>query len=104
MRLSFHIALVENHKDWKTLLTKHGKTRWPNKAWEFEIFRSGGLGNLLGLSLAWTRKTDHAGIRLEATFIGFEMRYQFYDSRHWDDETDNYVVYDEAYFKRHSGK
>jgi hypothetical protein len=100
MRIGFNLAIFEDHDKWDHLFSKSGKTPWPNKHWEIEG-QSFGWGGLFTFEFSWTRKTDHAGVRLKLGLFGYVIEGQFYDSRHWDSNTNDYVVYDEAYFKRH---
>ena len=100
MHIGFNLAIFEDHNHWKNLFNRSGKTRWPNKAWEIEG-HSFGWGDLIAFEFAWTRKTDHAGVRLKLGLLGYQVEAQFYDTRHWDEDTNDYVVYDEAYRQRH---
>lgn len=100
MRIGFNLAIFENHDKWDSLFSKNGSTPWPNKHWEIEGHNFG-WGDLITFEFSWTRKTDHAGVRLKLGLLGYQVEAQFYDSRHWDEDTNNYRVYDEAYFKRH---
>lgn len=36
---------------------------------------------------------DHAGPRLNFALLGIEVNMSIYDSRHWDDDTDNWCIY-----------
>jgi hypothetical protein len=101
MHFGFSLAIFEDHNKWESILNRSGRTRWPNKAWEIEVHNFG-WGNLFDFEFSWTRKTDHAGLRLKLGLLGYLMEAQFYDTRHWDHDRNAYTVYDEAYFKRGS--
>ena len=98
MRIGFNLAIFEDHNKWESLFSKSGKTPWPNKAWEIEGHNFG-WGNLFAFEFTWTRNCDHAGLSLKLGLFGYQVEGRFYDSRHWDYDTNDYVVYDEAYFK-----
>jgi hypothetical protein len=98
MRIGLNLAIFEDHNKWEHLFSKHGKTRWPNKAWEIEG-QNFGWGDLFTFEFTWTRKCDHAGVSLKLGLFGYQVEGRFYDSRHWDEDTNDYKVYDEAYFK-----
>lgn len=40
----------------------------------------------IDLSLRWTRKCDHAGLRFSIHIVGFEFDLCVYDCRHWSYE------------------
>lgn len=100
MDIRFSLAIFENYTKCDSLFSKNGSTRWPNKHWEIEVYNLG-WGDLLDFEFSWSRKCDHAGFSLKLGLLGYTFEGKFYDSRHWDDETNNYVVYDKAYMDRH---
>lgn len=38
--------------------------------------------------------TDHAGLDLWLGLLGYAVNLQFYDSRHWDSDRGDWVIYD----------
>lgn len=90
MRIAFSLSLFEGK--FKHLFNRSGATRWPHKFWEIEAMQVG-IGNIISFEFAWTRKTDHAGVRLGLGLLGFEAYGMFYDSRHWDDEKNDWVAH-----------
>lgn len=98
MRIGFNLSIFENHNKWDLITAKHGKTRWPNKAWEFEGHNLG-WGDLVVFEFSWSRKCDHAGVSLKLGLLGFVFEGQIYDTRHWDYDNNQYQVYDEEYFR-----
>jgi hypothetical protein len=99
MRIGFNLAIFEDHDQWASLFCKNGRTPWAHKAWEIQGHNLG-WGDLITFEFSWTRKTDHAGVSLKLGLFGYVIEGQIYDSRHWDSETNDYVVYDEAYYQR----
>ena len=65
----------ENIKCWS------GKTFIKNKCWEFELLKT---TDVLLLSLVFTTKRDHAGLKLQIGLLGFQSCFTIYDSRHWE--------------------
>ncbi len=75
-------------------------SRWDNiynrsavlgkKAVEFEIYRD---TTILGCSFRWTTRQDHAGVNLELGLLGYTVSFQYYDTRHWDNEKNQWCVY-----------
>lgn len=76
---------------WEKILSKTGKTLWKNKFWEFELMKD---SELFRIEFNWTHRQDHAGVQLELGLLGYKGSFTFYDSRHWDDETGDWKVYD----------
>lgn len=64
-------------------VTKH-------KAWEFNGYRT---GRLINVDFHWTLQGDHAGARLMLGVFGYEVELQFYDTRHWNYDTNTWECY-----------
>lgn len=64
----------------------------PHKYWEFQ-FQPNMWDNFcyFDFSISWSKKTDHAGFKVELYFIGILILFQIYDNRHWDYEMDRWV-------------
>lgn len=67
-----------------------GETPFEHKFWEIQVIKN---DNLFRIELAFTTKQDHAGVNLELGLFGYEIHFAFYDSRHWDNETNSWQVY-----------
>lgn len=66
-----------------------------HKAWEFEVCHY--PRNVVEFIFSFSfRGTDHAGLRLELGILGYSATLTIYDTRHWDDETDNWETYDDT--------
>jgi hypothetical protein len=63
-----------------------------NKTLEFQI--SYGSDTLIGASLYWSMRCDHAGIQLTLDFFRRFIHISFVDNRHWNDDAGRYVNYD----------
>ena len=68
-----------------------GETPIKHKFWEIQIIKN---DNLFRFEFEITTQQDHAGSRLELGLLGYEIHFTFYDNRHWDYETRDWVVYD----------
>jgi hypothetical protein len=68
-----------------------GETPIKHKFWEIQIIKN---DNLFQFEFEVTTQQDHAGLRLELGLLGYEIHFTFYDNRHWDYETRDWVVYD----------
>ena len=76
----------ENIKCW------HGNTPFKHKAWEFQLMKTADLADF---ALQITHRQSHAGIRLSFGLFGYNAEFNFYDSRHWDDDTGSWCVYND---------
>jgi len=52
------------------------------------------FGNLFNIQISWSRKCDHAGHDFTINFLWFMIHLSIYDTRHWDDDTDAFKIYD----------
>jgi hypothetical protein len=68
-----------------------GKTWMPHKFWEFGIYKNSAI---IGFSFDLTMRQDHAGFGFSFELFGWRVDYRFYDSRHWNDETECWEVYE----------
>ena len=50
-------------------------------------------GFSFGADFTASWKCDHAGFNTTITLPGIFFCFTFYDSRHWDEETNNYKIY-----------
>ena len=90
INLNFSMAMPwRSAKVWDILwnisrsVTKH-------KAWEFNGYRT---GRLINVDFHWTLQGDHAGARLMLGVFGYEVELQFYDTRHWNYDTNTWECY-----------
>lgn len=76
----------ENIKCWM------GETPIKHKFWEVQIIKN---DNLLRFEFEVTTQQDHAGVRLELGFLGYEAHFTAYDNRHWNSEESRWMIYTE---------
>ena len=74
----------EHVRAWAGQLFKH-------KAWEVEIYRSDTIAEI---EAKFTVRQDHAGLTLGLGLFSYTLRAQFYDTRHWNYELNQWVAYD----------
>lgn len=68
----------------------HGTTPFAHKFWEVQIYKS---ADILDIFLRVLHKQDHAGIQTGLGLLGFNIEFQIYDNRHWNDETQRWQEY-----------
>lgn len=79
-RLAFNHSF---NRSWETFIK--------NKYFEFEVLQD--CEYLINFNFNWTTRCDHAGVRLELGLFGYQLLVQFYDNRHWDYKTNNWMTY-----------
>lgn len=47
----------------------------------------------LGIGIDWSVNTDHAGVTAFIGLFGYECQITLYDSRHWDEENNDWYNY-----------
>jgi hypothetical protein len=67
-----------------------GGSLFKNKAWEFEIYRSDTIAEF---ETRITVNEDHAGIMFGLGLLSWTVNAQFYDTRHWNYEKNQWEVY-----------
>jgi hypothetical protein len=83
-----HFEFSLPNRKWKTLFEKSGKTPFPHKFWELNVYRD---NVILGFRFQFSTQTDHAGLFTSITLFRFTIDFEFYDCRHWDDEENCWV-------------
>lgn len=69
-----------------------GGRLFKHKAWEFEIYRSDTVAEFeTKLSI----REDHAGVMLGLGIFSYTIRFQFYDTRHWNYDKKAWETYEE---------
>jgi hypothetical protein len=63
-----------------------------NKHFEIEVLQD--CEHLLNFDFNWTTRCDHAGVRLELSLFGYTLMFYFYDNRHWDYKTNNWMTHE----------
>lgn len=69
-----------------------GRQLTKNKCFEYEVYKS---TTLFGFTLSITTKKDHAGLDIGASLLGYTARACIYDARHWDEENNKWIEYDQ---------
>ncbi len=75
----------ENIKCW------HGSTFIKNKFWELQLYKS---SDIVDFFARVTHRQDHAGFHLGLGIFGINLEFQLYDSRHWDNEKNQWQDYE----------
>jgi hypothetical protein len=61
------------------------------KCWELEHYYHSRI--LAEFKFSITSRTDHAGLRVTAGLIGYNISATIYDSRHWDHNSNTWEIY-----------
>lgn len=87
INFSFNIRNPSSNR-WQCIKTWSGGTPFKNKYWEVQLDKT---ADIIGLELRLTSRQDHAGLFLCLAFLGYELIFNFYDSRHWDHDANDWV-------------
>jgi hypothetical protein len=62
------------------------------KAVEFEVYRD---TTIISFAFRWNIRQDHAGMILELGLFGYTVSFQYYDTRHWNEEAGRFYNYND---------
>lgn len=68
-------------------------TPFASKCLELQIYRG---TDLVSLFVTLTTRQDHAGLQAGIGLLGLNFEFNWYDSRHWNRETNSWENYDFA--------
>lgn len=74
----------------ENIFAKGGPTPFEHKYWEFQIIKT---SDIIDLGFRWTHWQDHAGVQVTLGLFGYGLDFNFYDNRHWNDETKDWEKY-----------
>jgi hypothetical protein len=74
----------------KNLWCKAFAVPFEHKFIELEIYRS---STILSVSVNYTIRCDHAGLDILVGMLGYNLHFNFYDSRHWNTHTNDWEIY-----------
>lgn len=89
---NFNLAIPFWGDRWANVYNKSGNTPWKHKFWEFQVMKDAVVARI---EFGCRFRTDHAGVNVGLGLLGYAVEFSFYDSRHWDDETNTYKVYND---------
>jgi len=67
-------------------------TWFKNKFIELEVYQS---SSLLAFMFNWSYRQSHAGLDIELGLLGYCVRFNFYDNRHWNIAEGRWMRYNE---------
>ena len=81
------------YKEWsKNLFSAVYDTPFKNKFIELECYKH---GHIFSFMLNWSIRQDHAGFDIELGLFGYNVHFNFYDNRHWNNEEGRWMIYTE---------
>ena len=89
--LNLNIRLPSWWRRYKMIKMWQWETPFAHKYCEVEIIR---IDNLLRFEFEFNTKQDHAGASLELGLLGYQIRFTFYDERHWNSEKNCWEEYE----------
>lgn len=80
--INFQLHIRNPFSDkFKNIWGRHWSTPFENKFIELELCRD---TTILSISFAASIRQSHSGLEIELGLLGYCIRFNFYDSRHWD--------------------
>ena len=79
--------------EFKNFWCRAWATPFKNKFIELELYT---VESLIGFNFLWTTRRDHAGVDIQLSLFSLCLHFNFYDSRHWDLEKNQWCVYDDV--------
>jgi hypothetical protein len=80
-------------KRFKNLWCHVYETPFENKFIELELIKDASIASC---SFKLATRTDHGGLYMDVGLLGYNFSFNFYDSRHWNDDAGRFYIYDEA--------
>lgn len=91
--INLHVNLRNPFSDrWKCVYNTAGETPIKHKFWEIQIDKT---SDIIGFEFRLTTRQDHAGVFVSLALFGYDIIFNFYDSRHWNDEEGRWKIYTE---------
>jgi len=90
INLHFNLRIPGNNR-FNNIKCCHGSTPFKNKFWEVQIYQG---SDIIDLFIRLTYKQSHAGFHAGVGLLGFNIEFQLYDSRHWNNKTNNWDTYE----------
>lgn len=80
-------------KRWQNLWSRAYALPVKNKFIELEVFND---NTIVSFMFRLTTRQSHGGLSMELGLLGYSISFDFYDSRHWNDEAGRYYNYDDT--------
>lgn len=88
--INLKFAIANPFSDRFEILYCKDKKLTEYKAIEASVYQSNAI---ITLSLGYTVRQDHAGLRIVVGLFGYECQLNIYDTRHWDYEKQQWESY-----------
>ena len=92
INLKFSIEYPFTRLSFNHIFSQSWNTFIKNKYFEIEVLQD--CEYLLNFNFNWTTRCDHAGVKLELGLFGYTLMFYFYDNRHWDYKTNNWMTHE----------
>lgn len=90
---NLHFTLRNPWSDkFKVLKSRAFRTPFKYKFIELELYKD---STLISVDCQWTIRQSHAGFSCELGIVGYCAKFAYYDSRHWDYDTNKWFDYTE---------
>lgn len=89
--INFNLSIVNPFSDRFSMVSSSSKLITTNTAIEANIYRT---ATIIRLTLEYSIRQDHAGLRIEFGLFGYDYELQIYDTRHWNYKKKAWEIYD----------
>jgi hypothetical protein len=79
-------------KRWDNVWCHAYKTPFKNKFIELELVKD---TSIVAFTFKLSHWTDHGGLYIDLGLVGYNISFNFYDSRHWDHKNNCWEKYNE---------
>jgi hypothetical protein len=88
--INFNVSLTNPWSRRHRIIKSMFGRLWSRKAWELNFYLTADIARV---EFNFSTRCDHAGLRFELGFLGFAFEFNFYDSRHWNYNSETWNEY-----------
>ena len=77
-------------KSFSNLWCRLYNTPFAHKFIELELYKS---SSIISVEFNYSVKQDHAGLDITVGVLSYNLHFNFYDNRHWDQDKNDWEVY-----------
>jgi hypothetical protein len=75
--------------EFENLWNRAYDTPFKNKYIELELYKD---FTIVSCNFNWTMRQSHAGVDVDLGLFGYNIHFQFYDSRHWNRDNNDWEL------------
>lgn len=88
--ISFNFGITNPwSRRWKNAWHRSYETPFEHKFVELELFKD---NSIVSFAFRLTTRQHHPGLWMELGLLGYSFSFNFYDSRHWNNQTNTWEI------------